>query len=140
MEKLERIENIFTSNYGDSWIRGVLEVVNSYSGALEGLECRENDEDFFETYFYDRPYEVARSIFFGDYNYNDYYVRFDGYGNLESLSEYDYEKELEGSKEEILEAMIDEWDNIKDDLDIDEEAKEAIEKIINDEEEEEEEE
>ena len=137
MEKIKAIENIFTSNYNDSWLRGVVEVVNGWSGALEGLECRENDEDFFETYFYDRPYEVARAIFFGDYNYNDYYVRFDGYGNLETLSEYDYAQELEDSKDEILEAMVEEWENIKDDLDIDEEVRRAIDKIINEEEEEE---
>lgn len=137
MKKLERIENIFTSNDDDSWIRGVLGVVNSYSGAFGGLECFENDEYFFETYFYDRPFEVARSIFFGDYNYNDYYVRFNGYGNLESLSEYEYEKELEDYKKEILEALVDEWDNIKDDLYIEEDVRSQIDKIINEEEEEE---
>ena len=138
MEKIKAIENILTNNCGDSWIRGVVEVVNSYSGALEGLEYRENDDDFFDTFFYGRPYEVAGAIFFGDYNYNDYYVRFDGYGNLVSVSEYDYAQELEDSKGEILEAMVDEWENIKENLDIDEEVRRAIDKIINEEEEEEE--
>lgn len=47
-----------------------------------------NDEDFFETWGAS-GYEVARSTFYGNYNFSHDFVRFDGYGNLESLSYLD---------------------------------------------------
>lgn len=52
-----------------------------------------NDEDFFNTYFYNNPMEVARSTFYGDYRYCDDYVRFNGCGNLESLDSWQALKE-----------------------------------------------
>ena len=47
-----------------------------------------NDEGFFETLFHNNPYEVARSTFYGTYNFSEDYVRFDWYGNLETLSSF----------------------------------------------------
>ncbi|MBO6117365.1 MAG: hypothetical protein J6P44_02355 [Bacteroidales bacterium] len=44
-----------------------------------------NDEDFFETFFKDAM-EAVRAVSFGHYNYNDDYVVFNGYGNLDSFS------------------------------------------------------
>jgi hypothetical protein len=43
-----------------------------------------NDEDFFNTFFQERI-DIARAISYGDYRFSDEYVRFDGYGNLESI-------------------------------------------------------
>lgn len=52
-------------------------------------EVFENDEYFFDTYFHNRPFEVARSTFYGDYNFSHDFVRFDGYGNLKSFQYFD---------------------------------------------------
>ena len=44
-------------------------------------------EDFFNTFF-TSPLEAAQKVFFGNIqNWNDPYIRFNGYGNLVSMSE-----------------------------------------------------
>jgi hypothetical protein len=45
-----------------------------------------NDEEFFNTFFNGKPHEVARATFYGDYNFSHDYVKFNGYGNLETFS------------------------------------------------------
>ena len=60
------------------------------------------DDDFFNTYF-DDPEEAARAVFFGDIkNWNDNYIRFNAYRNLESTNSIDYES----YDEEIIENWI----------------------------------
>ena len=43
-----------------------------------------NDEYFFEEYFMDNVNEAVRAVCYGDYNYMDAYVVFNGYGNLDT--------------------------------------------------------
>ena len=46
------------------------------------------DEEFFNTYFNGNPMEAARATFFGRvFSWADPYIRFNAYGNLESMSE-----------------------------------------------------
>ena len=80
--------------------------LNSWNACLDYLEVYSNDEEFFEMFFEGNPMEVARAIYYGDYNYNDEYIKFNGYGNLESFSEYDYKELLEENIEEITENLI----------------------------------
>ena len=62
------------------------------------------DEEFFETAFGNDPIEAARATFFGDIqNWSDEYIRFNGYGNLESLSEYDAVEVAEDHVDDIYE-------------------------------------
>lgn len=44
-----------------------------------------NDEDFFQTFFQDNIVEAVRAVSFGDFTFMHRYVKFNGYGNLESL-------------------------------------------------------
>ena len=87
-------------------LRDVVSELNSWNGCLNYLEVYNNDEEFFNMFFDGRPAEVARAIYYGDYNYNDEYIKFNAYENLESLSEYDYEELLEENIEEITENLI----------------------------------
>jgi len=49
----------------------------------------EFEDDFFDMFFEGKPQEAARAVFFGNIqNWGDEYIKFNGYGNLESLSEY----------------------------------------------------
>ena len=52
-------------------MRHIVVELNSWDGSLEDLQVWENDEEFFNTFFYNNPSEVARAISFGDYNYYD---------------------------------------------------------------------
>lgn len=85
--------------------------LNSWNGCLDYLDFWENDGEFFETFF-ENKLEVARAICYGEYNYNDRYVRFDGLGNLESFSEYEMIEELKDDVEEIVENLIEYKDYI----------------------------
>lgn len=45
-----------------------------------------NDEDFFNTFFEEKTLEAVRAVCFGEYRYQDDYVIFNAYGNLESFN------------------------------------------------------
>lgn len=86
--------------------------INGWDSSLNCLEVMEFDDYFFKTYFSD-PQEAARATFFGNIqNWNDEYIRFNAYGNLESLNEWQYEKELLERADEIVERAIELIDKI----------------------------
>lgn len=86
--------------------------VNSYNGALDWLDYWENDEEFFETMFQTKD-DVARAICYGDYNYTDDYVKFNAYGNLESVSQWELEEKLNEYKEEIIDEYLSAYEEDK---------------------------
>ena len=85
-------------------LRDMVNEVNGYDGSLEYLEAYEHDEDFYNTFYSDKPEELARAIYYGgNYNYMDGYIRWNGYGNLETLTSYEYEDEVLNDHEWIIE-------------------------------------
>lgn len=93
-------------------LRDVIMQLNSWNGCLNHLDIHENDEEFFNVFFEGNPNEAVRASHYGDYRYMDEYVRFNGYGNLESLSKYQYEQELRDSVDEIIDLLIENKNNI----------------------------
>ena len=87
-------------------LKDVVRELNSWNACLDYLDVYENDEEFFNIFFEGKPAELARAIYYGDFNYNDNYIKFNGYGNLETYSEYGYEKLLKENIEEIIECLI----------------------------------
>ena len=79
----------------------MVQEINAYNGSMEHLEVYEMEmfNDIMESF---EPMEIALKTFFGDFNPNDDYFRFNGYANLESLSEYDLENELLDYENEII--------------------------------------
>jgi hypothetical protein len=65
----------------------LVELNNLYCQSINAPddEIFSNDEDFFETFFSGSGIKLAQAIFYGDYNYSHDYVRFNGYGNLETF-------------------------------------------------------
>lgn len=88
--------------------------INSYDGSFDEYDYWENDEEFFETFYENRPYELARAISYGEYNFMDDYVYINVYGNLYSTNKYEAEEELTGIIEDITDVVI----NIYNHLDI----------------------
>jgi hypothetical protein len=131
MNQTKQIDELLTAEVGISYLRGLVDQIRSYNGMFDDLVCYENDRDFFETFFYNNPFEVAMSISFGNYRYNDELVRFDAYGNLKTLSDYEYEEELFDSKEDILTELIDVWNEIKEYLPFESYVAGALDNIIN---------
>jgi len=89
--------------------------VNGWNGQLDDLYYYENDEYFFQDFFGHKVDEAVRAVCYGNYEYMDDYVHFNAYGNLDSCSELEYEKEIEDSAEEIIEAYLDNIDDMYDD-------------------------
>lgn len=115
----------------------LLEVVselNSWNGCLENLDFWENDEEFFNTFF-DNPMDAIRATYYGNYNYNDDYVKFNGYGNIDSYSEYERIEEIKDNIDDIVENLVEYYYNIY----INEELENLILELLEEEEEEEEE-
>lgn len=80
--------------------------INSHDESLSYLEYYYNDEDFFNIYFGINTIDAVRAVCFGDYNYSDDFVRFNGYGNLESACQYEVMMEYDENKEEIADRII----------------------------------
>lgn len=62
------------------------------------------NEEFFELFYTDKPYEAARDTHFGKVYWEDKYVTFDGYHWLKTANEIPYEDEAQ----EILSYWIEE--------------------------------
>lgn len=86
--------------------------------------CHSNCDDelfdfedyFFETFFEGKPMEAARAVFFGNVsNWQDPYIKFNGYGNLDSLNEFQAEELADMYKSEIYDL-----DKYQDYIDMDE--------------------
>ena len=93
-------------------IKEVVSEVNGWNGGLDDLIWQENDEEFFNIYFEGKPMEAVRSASYGEYNYMDEYVKFNGYGNLESANQWKVDEELSGSIDEVIESLIEEYCHI----------------------------
>ena len=93
-------------------LKDAVRELNSWNACLDYLDVYNNDDEFFDMFFEGKPAELARAIYYGDFNYNDEYIKFNGYGNLETFSKYDYEELLEENIEEITENLIEYAENI----------------------------
>ena len=90
-----------------------------------GNEIYTFDEEFFETFF-SNPMEAARATFFGKINsWTDEYIKFNAYGNLESMSEYDVLEEIDYYLKEIFD-NTDTWEDYIDNEEEEEEEEEEI--------------
>lgn len=100
-------------------------------------EIYDNDEGFFDMSFSGNVMSAVRAISFGEYNYSDDYIKFNGYGNLETtndpeewitiseIAEYILENEqyfdLEFEDEEVWQvAIIGADGEVKDSTELDE--------------------
>ena len=110
MKNYEEIKN-YLLNHVDE-IGDIIIEINSIDSSLDFLEYFDNDEEFFNTFFYNNPTEAVRSAYYGDYNYCDNYVRFNGYGNLESFNDYDLEKEYKEYIDDITKSLIEHYQQI----------------------------
>lgn len=83
----------------------VVSELNCYNGCLEYLDFFENDKEFFKAYF-NNPMEAIRAICYGDYNYNDDYIRFNGYGNIDSYTKAERDDEIKSCIDEIVDRLM----------------------------------
>ena len=93
-------------NMSIDMLKDMVNECHSWDGSLDDYYMEYFDEEFFKIFF-ENPMEVARATYFGNIqNWNDDYIRFNAYGNLESMSSYEYDSMLEDGKEEIIERAL----------------------------------
>lgn len=94
-------------NVSVDMLKDMVSECNSWNGSLEEYYMYSFDEEFFEMFFSGNIIEAVRATFFGSIdNWNDEYIYFNAYGNLESMSSYQYDNMLERNKEEIIETAL----------------------------------
>ena len=106
MEKYENLKNYLLSN--EEELKSIISDINCYNGNLPWLECYDNDEYTINELF-SSPAEALRSAYFGDYDYNKPYFKFNGYGNIESLDEYDLRNQARNCIDDIINELLDCW-------------------------------
>lgn len=67
------------------------ELVNVHNQYCQNANCSDdeiysNDEEFFNIFFEGKVLEAVRAVSFGEYRYQDEYVIFNGYANLETFN------------------------------------------------------
>ena len=100
--QLEQIQSVAYEEHDLSnlTIADIYEQIDDENGIID---WQLNDDEFWEIYFDDNPQEAARATYFGDIrNWNDPYIRFNAYGNLETTYKIDYEP----YEDEILEEWL----------------------------------
>ena len=107
----KKIKEFLLENFEE--LETVVREINAWNGNLDHLDYQENDEEFFNTFFEGRVNEAVRAVCYGYYSYTDDLVKFNGYGNLESISYYQYEKELKEEIGYIVEELIDQKENLQ---------------------------
>ena len=106
MKKLESylLDNMDVTGY-------MVREINAWGGRLEHLEYFDMEELDLVLEGY-TPSEVANRIFYGDFNPNDEYFRFNAYANLESANEWEIEEEYRDNISEIASYIVEYKDNI----------------------------
>ena len=117
---MEELKEYLLNN--EDKLQEVVAELNAWDGSLEDLSFYENDSYTINELFA-TPYEFAEKCAYGDYNINDDYFKFDGYGNIESCTEQEMIQDMKDSIDDIIDVLKDEYTNI----DLDDELIDLIE-------------
>mgnify|MGYP000723578006 CR=1 FL=1 len=104
MTREQAIHNYVEQLNGDDLVY-LLQHMNSYDGCFEEAIYYDMDEfdEFMSNY---TPMELAQIIYFGEFNPNNDYFRFNAYGNLESADWPDIVAEAEDLVDEIIYHLV----------------------------------
>ena len=104
MTREEAIRNYVENLIGDDLVY-LLQHMNAYDSCFD--EANYYDMDVFDELLDGyTPMEIAQMIWFGEFNPNDDYFRFNAYGNLESADWRDLVAEVDDLKEDIIYHLV----------------------------------
>jgi hypothetical protein len=85
----------------------LVNIINSYDGSFPEIEYFYNDEEFFGMFFGINTIDAVRAVCFGDYKFEDEFVKYNRCGNLDSANKYEIMNEYNFYKEELADKLID---------------------------------
>ena len=88
----------------------LVNIINSYDGSMPYIEYFYNDEEFFNIFFGINTIDAVRAVCFGDYKFEDEFVKFNAYNNLESANKYEVLNDYEFYKRDIADKIIELYD------------------------------
>ena len=107
--KYEKIREYLLNN--EETLLRVVGDLNSYNGCLDNLDFWLNDGDFFSCCF-ENPIDAVRATYYGDYNYNDDYIKINAYGNIDSYTEEEKNEEIKDNIDDIVYCLIEYYEYI----------------------------
>ena len=118
---LENVKNELINELDSQQLSQLMTAVNNWNGYFEDQIGDQIwiDMDCFDDYLSElTPSEIASRAAYDNFDpRHDDYFRFDIYGNLESAAEWDVEREILDLADEIIEQALENWDDIKSNLD-----------------------
>ena len=115
---LESVKNELVNELDSQQLSQLMTEVNNLNGYFEdqiwiSMNC-------FDDYLSElTPSEIASRVVYGNFDPSHDYFRFDIYGNLESTVDWDVERDILDSADEIIGLALANWDYISSDLDDD---------------------
>lgn len=115
LTQYEKYGVIGEDEYIENYINEELEVDASMIGYYNEYLANNGYETYFddlnEVLYGFEPLEVARMTFYGNFKFAEDYHKFNGYGNIDSFSEYEIIREMKNDRD-FLEWYIEENDLI----------------------------
>ena len=115
---LESVKNELVNELDSQQLSQLMTVINNLNGYFEdqmwiSMDC-------FDDYLSElTPSEIASRVAYGNFDPSHDYFRFDIYGNLESAVDWDVERDILDSADEIIGLALANWGYISSDLDND---------------------
>lgn len=107
-ERVKEIESRL-ADYLDNDLLSLFREANSYDGYFDFVDAFDI-EDLCS--MVSDKYELVRSIIYGNVNNVNDMVRYNAYGNLESVSEWDLVKECQDNLREMAEWLMDDYNEV----------------------------
>lgn len=101
----EQAITTYVENLSKEELVELLQHMNAYDGCFDDAIYYDMDE--FDGLMSDyNPMQIAQMIWFGEFNPNDDFFRFNAYANLESADWRDVEVEAEDLKDDIIDHLV----------------------------------
>ena len=99
----------YVENLSKGELVELMQHMNGYDGCFD--DCVYYDMDEFDEFMSNySPMKIAQMIFFGDFNPNHDFFRFNAYDNLESANWCDVEAGAEDLKDDIIDHLVNYYD------------------------------
>lgn len=102
-------KDIIKNQLEDTDFETLLSAYNEYCSENSYEEFLENEEEVFQMFFRNMT-DIIRATQYGEYNLYDEYIKFNGYGNLDSYDSIEVEEEIK-TDHTFIEYILDRFDD-----------------------------